>query len=289
MLVVLITLAATLATQLGYFLWKVAADSLPRLGEVSLGTAIRGLLTNWKWVLGFLCTVAGWLFFIKATDLGEISIVQPLMSVGDLFLVLLAVVFLHERLTRSEWIGLALTVAGALALSLEARVSAPVSINWMRLAVLLILVIGAGAALLFFGLRSRRPEVPLAIAVGFGFGLGSVLTELMTAYITLHGGSLESTAFVLNPVLPFMMAANVAGLFLMQMAFQRGRAAVIVPVQLSVINGIVVLTGVLVFSEPLSLYRLFAIGLIVAGTAALHQSKAPAALRQQPAGQPVSV
>ena len=289
MLVVLITLAAALATQSGYFLWKVASDSLPRLGEVSLGTAIRGFLTNWKWVLGFLCTVAGWLFFIKATDLGEISIVQPLMSVGDLFLVLLAVVFLHERLNRKEWIGLALTVAGALALSFEARVSAPLSIDWMRLAILLGLVVSAGAALLFFGLRSRRPEVPLAIAVGFGFGLGSVLTELMTAYITLKGGTLGSAAFVLNPILPFMMAANVAGLFLLQVAFQRGRAAVIVPVQLSVVNGIVVLTGVLVFAEPLSLYRLFAIGLILAGTAALHQSKAPTEQAQESSRQPVSV
>jgi multidrug transporter EmrE-like cation transporter len=43
----------------------------------------------------------------------------------------------------------------------------------------------------------------------------------------------------------------------------------------------VVLTGVLVFAEPLSLYRLFAIGLIVAGTAALHQTKAPAAPAQE--------
>ncbi|MBA4388538.1 MAG: hypothetical protein C0404_11190 [Verrucomicrobia bacterium] len=273
MLVILYTLAATLAIQSGYFLWKLAADSLPRLGEVSTGTAIRGFLRNGRWLTGLLCTVVGWLLFIKATDLGEISIVQPLMSVGDLFLVLLAVAFLHERLTRTEWMGLTLTVAGAFALSFEARVTAPLFIDWPRLTILLILAIGTGAVLWLRGLRSKRPEVPLAIAVGFGFGTGALLTKLMTAYIALNGGTLESGAFLINPILPFMVAANVMGLVLLQMAFQRGRAAVIVPVQLSVVNGMVVVAGALVFSEPVTLYRLSAIGLIVAGTAGLHRAE----------------
>ncbi len=53
-------------------------------------------------MLGFFLTVVGWLFFVKATDLGEVSIVQPLMSVGDIFVVLLAITFLHERLGRVD-------------------------------------------------------------------------------------------------------------------------------------------------------------------------------------------
>jgi hypothetical protein len=34
MKLILVTLMATFAIQLGYFLWKVAADSLPRIGDV---------------------------------------------------------------------------------------------------------------------------------------------------------------------------------------------------------------------------------------------------------------
>ena len=60
------------------------------------------------------------------------------------------------------------------------------------------------------------------------------------------------------------------GLALLQVAFQRGRAAVIVPVQLSVINGIVVVSGYFVFSETIAWFRLLAIALIVFGTAWLH-------------------
>ena len=114
----------------------------------------------------------------------------------------------------------------------------------------------------------------MAIAVGVGFGVGAILTELMTAYIAINGQQLETSAFFLNPILPFMIAANVIGLILLQAAFQRGRAAVIVPVQLSVVNGLVVAAGILVFSEAITPIRMLGIGFIIAGTAMLHISPA---------------
>ena len=270
MKVVLVTLTATFAIQLGYFLWKVAADTLPRIGESPASKVLVGFATSWKWLLGLTATVIGWLLFVKATDLGEVSLVQPLMSVGDLFLVLLAVVFLGERLVRPEWFGLVLTLAGAVLLTLEAHVVEPAAISWVLFAVLTCVTVVAWAALVVFGSRARRPEIPLAVSVGIGFGLGAVLTKLMTAYIAHSGRSLESTAFLLNPILPFMVAANVAGLALLQVAFQRGRAAVIVPVQLAVVNVVVVLAGAFVFSEAISILRLCSISLIIAGAWLLH-------------------
>lgn len=270
MIVVLVTLAATLAIQLGYFLWKIAADELPRIGTAPAGTVALAFVTNWKWMLGLVLTVVGWLFFVKATDLGEVSIVQPLMSVGDMFLVLLAITFLHERLGRVEWVGLALTVGGAVLLAFEATVIERVAIAWPRLVAFLSLCAAGWLALFLAGRRSSRSEVPLAIAVGISFGIGAVLTKLMTAYLTLGGEQLESSAFLLNPILPFMVAANVAGLALLQVAFQRGRASVVIPVQLAVANGLVVIAGSLVFAEAIGLFRLFAICLILSGTAVLE-------------------
>jgi uncharacterized membrane protein len=261
---------ATFAIQLGYFLWKVAADALPRIGEARTAVVLRGFVTSWRWMLGLCSTIIGWILFIKATDLGEISVVQPLMSVGDLILILLAVVFLHERLSRSEWVGLALTVVGAVILSFEAKEIQPAAIDWHRLAVFAGLAVFAWGICVALGKRALRPEIPLAIAVGIGFGTGATLTELMTAYLSLSGQDLASAAFLLNPILPFMVIANVAGLGLLQIAFQRGRAAVVVPVQLAVANGVVVFAGALVFSETISLVRLCSILLILGGAAILH-------------------
>ena len=270
MTVILITLAATMAIQTGYFLWKICADELPIIGQDSNTKVIKGFLTSGKWLLGTLATTIGWVLFVKATDLGEVSIVQPLMSVGDLYLILLAVIFLKEKMVSIEWLGLALTVIGACTLGVDAKIVEPAGINWHRFLIFTLCAVAALIASLVFAKRSSRIEVPMAIAVGVGFGMGAVLTELMTAYLSVNNLHLESWDGILNPILPFMIGANVIGLVLLQAAFQRGRAAVIVPVQLSVVNGMVVLAGVLVFSEIITPLRLVGIALIVIGTALLQ-------------------
>ncbi|MCB9771755.1 MAG: EamA family transporter [Candidatus Omnitrophica bacterium] len=272
MLVIFVTLTATFLMQLGYFMWKLAADSLPRIGEVPFLVGLRGFLTHWQWMLGFIATVLGWIFFIKASDLGEISVVQPLMSIGDIFLIFLVVVFLKERLSKREWVGIILTVLGAISLSFEAREVAPVAINWFGAGIFCALSLVVGGISLLIGKKTQQPEVPFGIAVGIGFGLGASLTELMTAYLTLSGRHLESMAMVLNPILPFMMLANVIGLVLLQAAFQRGRAAVIVPIQLSVVNGLVVVSGAFIFSEVITILRICGIATIIAGTTLLQNS-----------------
>ena len=55
-----------------------------------------------------------------------------------------------------------------------------------------------------------------------------------------------------------------------QPAFQRGRAAVVVPLQLAMANCIIVLAGVMVFAEHITLLRGTGIMLIVVGTALLQ-------------------
>ena len=273
MRVVILTLLATFAIQLGYFLWKIAADTLPQIGKVKPAVAIIGFLTNVKWLSGFVLTVLGWILFIKAANIGDISLVQPLMSIGDLFLVLLALVFLKERLSKKEWLGLGITVVGAILLSLEAKVVLPVGIDWFKFMFFIMVAVVAYAAFMVIAKRSQHQEVPLAIVVGICFGCGAVLTKLMTSYINMQGHHLETMEGIINPIFPFMMAANAAGIVMLQVAFQRGRAAVIVPVELAVVNGMAVLAGAFIFSEHISIFRICSIGLIIGGAAFLHSAK----------------
>ena len=81
---------------------------------------VRALLGDWRWGSEFVSTSLGWVLFVQATALGDISLEQPLISSGDLLLVVLAVVFFKERMVTLEWIGVLLTVAGAVALACEA-------------------------------------------------------------------------------------------------------------------------------------------------------------------------
>ena len=153
----------------------------------------------------------------------------------------------------------------------EANVVDPVGIAWQGFFLFLSVgAVGYGVVILFIVI-GHRGEVPLSIAVGLSFGTAAVLTELFTTSLYLHDQELQSFAVLVNPILPAVVFANVAGIVLLQVAFQRGRVAVVVPLNLVVSNGMGVLGGVLVFSESMTAKRLAAITLIVAGTALLHR------------------
>lgn len=270
MTVVLTTLAATLLIQLGFFLWKLSADGQPKIGRAPARHVVRALVTDWRWMLGFAASSVGWVLFIQATALGDISLVQPLMSAGDLLLVILAVVFLKERLVGIEWAGVLLTVLGAVALAWEAESSPVAAFGGVRLLVLLGFSVLAGCALLLANRRAHRPEVLLALVVGLCFGAGSVLTKAMTVEYSAPGRTVISWAILIDPLLPAVVLANVLGLVLLQAAFQRGRASVTVPLQLAMANAITALAGIVVFAEHITILRAVGIVVIIAGTALLH-------------------
>lgn len=264
MKVVLCTLAATLFIQLGYFLWKLSADRQPRVGDVAVRVNLLAMLQDWRWVLGFICTSAGWVLFVQATAWGDISLVQPLMSVGDLLFVLMVVVFLHERLNRREIAGLALTAFGAALLSWGASVKNPLDYNSHKLWALMGLIIIIAVMVAMLSRRSNRQELPLALVVGLAFGSGASLTAALTAR-----SATLAWLVLLDPLLIAVVAANVAGLATLQIAFQRGRASVVVPVQLAIANLVSVTAGVAVFNEVIDLQRALGITIIVGGTALL--------------------
>ncbi len=279
MSVITVALSATLLIQLGYFLWKVSAEHQPRIGHAKAGAVVLALATDWRWVGGLLCTIAGWLLFVQATAMGDISLVQPLMSAGDMVLVLLAVAFLGERLHTMEWLGVVATVLGAVALSWQAESTAQAQFSLGRLFVLIGLAGLAAAVLLLMGRRHPRSELFLAVVVGLCFGAGAALTKALTMRSVTADQSWLSWTVVLDPLLLAVVLANVFGLVLLQAAFQRGRAAVIVPLQLALANMLTVACGILVFAEQVTPLRAMGIALVVLGAVLLHVQPG----QQQPA------
>ena len=271
MTVVVTTLAATLLIQLGYFMWKLSADAeQPKIGRAPAWEVVRSLVADWRWLSGFVATTFGWVLFVQATALGDISLVQPLMSAGDLLLVIMAVVFLKERLGALEWSGVLLTVLGAVALAWEAEDSHVMAFGGARLLILLMALLVAGGAMLLANRRSPRPEILLALVVGMCFGAGSILTKALTVGYSGPGKSVMTWSILIDPFLLAVVVANVAGLVLLQAAFQRGRAAVIVPLQLAMANAITVVAGVAIFAENITILRAMGIALIIGGTVLLH-------------------
>jgi len=269
--VILTTLAATVFIQLGYFLWKLSADKHNEAnskGQAEPKSALRHHLRDWRWVSGLLATSLGWVFFVKATAIGEISLIQPLMSAGDLLLVFLAVIVLKERLRPLEWFGVLIIVLGAGLLSWNTQGTGNSEMETQRLWIFVGAQIALASCLLLALKTGRVPELPLACLVGLAFGAGAILTKALTA------ASPElSLRLLLDPLLLAVIAANVLGLVSLQIAFHRGRASVIVPVQLAIASGVAAMAGAWVFHEQISSLRVMGIAAIVLGTSLLKAEK----------------
>lgn len=88
-------------------------------GMVFLTDAQGGISTisrkSWVFlILSGLATGASWLCYYKALQVGEASKVVPVDKLSVVFTLILAIVFLHEKLTWKSGVGCLLITAGTL-------------------------------------------------------------------------------------------------------------------------------------------------------------------------------
>ena len=75
---------------------------------------------NWLFlVLSGLATGLSWICCFRALQLGEASRVAPIDKLSVVFVILLATLFLGEKLTWGKGIGVLLIAAGAIAIALD--------------------------------------------------------------------------------------------------------------------------------------------------------------------------
>ena len=75
-----------------------------------------GSISSRSWlflVLSGLATGASWLCYFRALKLGEAAKVAPVDKLSVVFVAIIAAVFLGEKLSALNWLGVALIAAGA--------------------------------------------------------------------------------------------------------------------------------------------------------------------------------
>ncbi|MGX7245309.1 EamA family transporter [Enterococcus quebecensis] len=103
--ILLILIAATLSS-LGQLAWKFGAD----------GTGSYSIIL---YVLGFIAAGAGMFFMMAAFRYGEVSILQPMMSLGFALSIVLGAIFLNESITWYKLVGTGFIIAGSILLGIE--------------------------------------------------------------------------------------------------------------------------------------------------------------------------
>jgi transporter family protein len=95
-IVILTTLALILA----------ATGQFQALGSISARTYLFLLLSG-------LATGASWICYFRALKIGEAAKVAPIDKLSVVLVAIFGVIFLGERLTAPNWLGIALIAAGA--------------------------------------------------------------------------------------------------------------------------------------------------------------------------------
>ena len=90
--------------------------------SVALFTSSQSISTigsrTWVFlILSGIATGLSWLCYFRALQLGEASRVAPVDKLSVVIAIVLAAIFLHDRLTWHQWIGGLLVFAGAVVLA----------------------------------------------------------------------------------------------------------------------------------------------------------------------------
>jgi len=230
------------------------------------------------WAAGFLSVLLASGLDLQAVALGDLTLVKPLLGLQAAFAVAIGVGLLGERVGRGEGAAIVLLVAGA---ALVAATAAPGEARapegWSGA-----LVFGAAAGLALGVVAFHRSaparlggESAFGLAAGLMFGVSDFMMKRATSVVAA-GGDLFSVldvgswiALVRTPEVLWIVLANLGAFTLMQLAWARGRVAVISPLATLSGTAFAVALGFAALGETFSATRGAGIALVLIGTAGL--------------------
>jgi drug/metabolite transporter (DMT)-like permease len=219
------------------------------------------LVTNPRWMAGFGLIIAGLAGQLVALTRIPLTVAQPVFCSGIVFLLLLTMTFLGERLTSHEWIGLAGIMAGIVCVvaSLDPRTDTA-GTGGDVLRVLMVAVPSTLAGLAVFAAATRggrgrhqRPvgDVPYGLAAGIVYGVAGMIAKGLSASIDFHSPAAIAGSVLVSPYLYLFVPVTLSGFVVFQTALQRGRASIVAPVSSVISTLYTVVAGTLMFGEHL--------------------------------------
>ena len=117
-----------MATQLWAIGFVISATLIGAFGPILLKKAsskklssLKSLSTNYPLFGGVALYAIGTLLFIPALKGGDLSVLYPFVSLSYIWVSLLSVKFLGERMNRFKWAGIGLIILGVAFIGLGSR------------------------------------------------------------------------------------------------------------------------------------------------------------------------
>jgi drug/metabolite transporter (DMT)-like permease len=258
----LLAFGSAAALNWSYLVQHGEAAAMPPLTIRHPIRSLRLLFTNTRWLIGFFVGITGWALYVAALALAPLSLVQAVAAGGIGLLALFVWRLSGVELTRREWLGVGIAVAGLalLALSLGGGHAKGTHGQWIAIGAWIgCTALLAAAAVVVPGLA---PGAGLGAAAGLFYAAGDVGTKAAV------GGGWR-LGFI-----PVLLACHGLAFVCLQLGFQRGSALATAGVATLLTNAVPIAAGIVLFHEhlpggALGAVRLLAFAAVVAGAAAL--------------------
>jgi hypothetical protein len=241
--------AATLATIVGLLYKHRGAVERP---PVDLRRPVWSSLMLFRspwYAIGVLIALCAWAFHVGALALAPISLVQATMAGGLVMLTAVADRFFAHKVSRREWIGVALAAAGLAFLAGTLGGGADSAHSDYTPSTLALFVATTAAAGVAFGVAGRSG--PRA-GVMFGAASGLFWAASDTSIKALSGSFGDGIAVVvLNPLVLVIVIASAAGMLLSARSLQLGPVVPVIALTAVAANTTAIAAGPIVFSDPL--------------------------------------
>jgi hypothetical protein len=280
-LFLLVGMGASVLLAIGLAMMKSRGAALPAARGAGLFGAIGRWLGDPVWLGGLALQTGGYVVYLFALSGAPISLLAVTMQGGIALFVLVAVWFLGERASPREWLGIAGIVSAIFLLGLSLPGGATTSaLDPPRLVRLSLAAVIIAIALFTFTAQRHHPAgVASAIASGLAFGMGSLYAKALVGL--LAAVPIPAAAFTLltTPWTYLAVAANLAGLVLLQNSFHAARGIIMMPLSSACSNIVPIVGGIVAFGERLpaaggpAALRLAAFGLTILSGGLLATSR----------------
>jgi drug/metabolite transporter (DMT)-like permease len=197
-----------------------------------IGSAAWRLITTPIWMLGGIIAIIGFLLYTVALNSYDVSVVKPLVNTNLLFTFAFAYFVFKEKLTRTEWCGVVILIAGLFFVAFSPKIESTTTMNSPFLLGILPLTFTLMVVMVFIMFISKQghAEFVFPIFAGSFYGLGTLFTKSLL--ITLNQLDIgDSITFGLFLYSGFMLVLTYFFAIIAQMlAFERGRLSVVSPI-----------------------------------------------------------
>ncbi len=236
-------------------------------------------------VLGALLTVIGFLTYQYMLALYDLSLVKPLQTLSIIFILLWGFKYLKERINSRELIGITVLLIGSVLISIYTSGKSQFLnfYNLISFAIILIILSIFFIIITVIKKDKKLDEFFLAIASGLLYSLGMIFNNAFFIFEIEKNGKVSlSFQLLLNPYLYLVIISYFLAVFVLLVAFSKGRLSIAASTISFITYGIPILGAIFIFNEnllipfadalifPFSYFKLLGIILIFCGIAILY-------------------